>query len=152
MIVESLRDELLSVVGVASAEVDADDDTPSGVRVRLLPDADANRVGLEVQRVLASHGMRSRVASDESVAAPVVDLAPPDVVPPRPVVPPPLPEPAVVVEPPPPEAGTKSPFAPPQESGDRPVLASVAFEESAAGVTITAVAADGRRFSRRAGA
>lgn len=152
MIVESLRDELLSVVGVASAEVDADDDTPSGVRVRLLPDADANRVGLEVQRVLASHGMRSRVASDESVAAPVVDLAPPDVVPPRPVVPPPLPEPAVVVEPPPAEAGTRSPFAPPQEPGDRPVLASLAFEESADGVTVTAVAADGRRFSRRAGA
>jgi hypothetical protein len=163
VIAESLRDELLSVVGVASAEVDAEGDTPSGVRVRLLPDADAQQVGLEVQRVLASHGMRSRVASDGE-ALPIPTAAPPPV-PPRPSAPPPVPEVAPVVadeipavEPaaaPPdgePAAGsTSSPQAAP-DAGGRPELASLAFEESADGVSITAVASDGRRFTRRAGA
>jgi len=161
VIAESLRDELLSVAGVASADVDDDGDTPSGVRVRLLPDADAQRVGLEVQRVLASHGMRSRVASDDTSPAPVVSVPPqPAPVPPRPVVPPPLPEPETLaqaapeaaVAPPPAIPDPDARFVPLPEGGERPVLASLAFEESADGVTVTAVAADGRRFSRRAAA
>jgi hypothetical protein len=57
------------------------------------------------------------------------------------------------------ESGTERPdpvvppadarFAPP---ADAATLASLAFEESAEGVTVTAVAGDGRRFSRRASA
>jgi len=157
VIAESLRDELLSVVGVASAEVDAEGDAPSGVRVRLLPDADAARVGLEVQRVLASHGMRSRVAADESAPAPVISLAPPPApVPPRPVAPPPAPTTPPSAEPASAETSAvepaSPPFAPAAGESDRPVLGSLAFEESADGVSVTAIAVDGRRFSRRASA
>ena len=68
---DALRAELMSVPGVASAEVDLTDaSAPAGVRVRLTADADARRVGAEVQRVLASHGMRSRFADAETPPAP----------------------------------------------------------------------------------
>lgn len=156
VIAESLRDELMSVAGVASAEVDTDGETPIGVKVRLLPEADAAQVGLEVQRVLASHGMRSRVASEHPEPAPVISLPPqPAVPPPRPVTPPPLPEPvAAEAEVPAPAAAaaTPQPPTPPAMSDAVPVLGSLAFEEAADGVTVTAVATDGRRFSRRAAA
>ncbi len=152
MTTQNLRDELLSVVGVASAEVETDGDAPSGVRVRLLPDADEKIVGAEVQRVLAAHGMRSRIASEAAaVAAPEV--------PPRPVTPPPVE--AAVEETPPPQAepepsravpSTDHPYAPPGEAAGGGALASLAFEESADGVSVTAIATDGRRFSRRAAA
>ena len=74
MTANSLRDELMALPGVAEAEVDASGQSPSGVRVRLAADADAKLVGVEVQRVLASHGMRSRVASAPEDA--VDDVAP----------------------------------------------------------------------------
>lgn len=93
MAADSLRDELMTLPGVAEAEVDAEGGAPSGVRVKLLPDADPQRVGSEVQRVLASHGMRSRVAPDDESIAPVVSLPfAPAAVPPRPEAPPPTPE------------------------------------------------------------
>lgn len=156
MAADNLRDELLAVPGVADAEIDDDAGSPSGVRVRLHPDADPARVGTEVQRILASHGMRSRVAGDD--LAPVVSLpvAPP-AMPPRPESPPPMPAESVsppvadpgeavddVVTPRTPSAGDPDRFA------DRPMLASLAYEESSEGVIVTAVAADGQRFSRRA--
>ena len=71
---EALRAELMSVSGVASAEVDVGESSaPAGVRVRLTPDADARRVGAEVQRVLAGHGMRSRFSQAESGGTPATD-------------------------------------------------------------------------------
>ena len=148
---ESLRDELLAVAGVASVEVDTAADAPSGVKVRLLPDADAAAVGLEVQRVLASHGMRSRVASDQAMAALTPTMAPAPV-PPRPETPPPTPQPDEAAEAAPAVVVSAPPQVPAAAGETRPVLASLAFEESDSGVVVTAVAADGRRFSRQAAA
>ena len=74
MAAESLRDELLAVPGVAEAEVDESGTNPSGVRVRLAPEADAQAVGIEVQRILASHGMRSRVNDEHAASAQVIRL------------------------------------------------------------------------------
>jgi len=65
VVAESLREELMELDGVAEAEVDEAADSPSGVRVRLEPDADARLVGVEVQRVLASHGLRSRITAQD---------------------------------------------------------------------------------------
>lgn len=149
MVGENLRDELLSVVGVASAEVDAEGDAPSGVRVRLLPDADPDAVGAEVQRVLAAHGMRSRIASEASQAeqpeSPRSPAAPPPVADvPAPTVPPSGPERVA-------EAAAAR-FAPPSDERAAGDLASLAFEESADGVTVTAVSTDDRRSSRHAAA
>lgn len=80
---DTLREELLSLAGVAGAEVDAADATsPSGVRVRLQAGADARAVGVQVQRVLASHGYRSRVADGEVVATGEPAPGPPVTVPP----------------------------------------------------------------------
>jgi hypothetical protein len=77
---ETLRRELMTLDGVAAAEVDDGAAAePSGVRVRLMPGADARAVGVQVQRVLASHGLRSRVSEGEIIApleGPEVDRAP----------------------------------------------------------------------------
>jgi hypothetical protein len=59
---------LLSIAGIASAELDGGEDAPQGVRVQLAAGADAESVGREVQRVLASHGMRSTRAADQAAA------------------------------------------------------------------------------------
>lgn len=171
---DSLRDELMALPGIADAEVDAEDGSPSGVRVRLRPDADPQAIGAMVQRVLASHGMRSRVAGDQDDLAPVVSLPfAPGAIPPRPEAPPPTPEvltpspPAVDppraedirTEPPStpvvesaPEVVAPSPGQAQGDSGTGRTLAALAYEEAADGVTVTAVAADGQRFSRRAAA
>lgn len=172
---DSLRDELMALPGIADAEVDAEDGSPSGVRVRLQPDADPQVIGAMVQRVLASHGMRSRVAGDHDDLAPVVSLPfAPGAVPPRPEAPPPTPEAIAPARPSsdPPRAddtgGEPSPVAeipergpedaePPavkarDDSGTGRTLAALAYEEAADGVTVTAVAEDGQRFSRRASA
>lgn len=67
--IDVLRDELLGLSGVASAEVRGGAaGTPSTVTVRLRSGADARSVGVHVQRVLASHGLRSRVTEDGVVA------------------------------------------------------------------------------------
>jgi hypothetical protein len=60
-----LRDELLRVPGVESADIEGDALTPQGVRVRLSPGVDASAVGEEVQRVLAAHGLRSEMAQPD---------------------------------------------------------------------------------------
>jgi hypothetical protein len=57
---------LLSIAGIASAELEGGEDAPQGVRVQLAAGADADSVGREVQRVLASHGMRSHRADDSA--------------------------------------------------------------------------------------
>ena len=61
---EVLRDELLSVPGVAGAEVDTDQGV-AGVRVQLAVGADPEEVGAEVRRILSGHGMRPAEASSE---------------------------------------------------------------------------------------
>ena len=119
----SLREELLALPGVAEVELDGDGAAPAGVRIRLSTEADPERVGLEVQRVLAAHGMRSRV--DSSAVSP----------------PPPLP---LVVPAPPPEEQLLPPAAPAGAG-----LGWVRVEESATGVEVTVAAADGRQATRR---
>ena len=92
MSADTLRNELLSLLGVADAEIAGEGVTPDNVRVRLHPEADPRSVGAEVQRVLASHGMRSRVTGEDGPSAPVVSLPVADLpIPPRPVMPPPIP-------------------------------------------------------------
>jgi hypothetical protein len=127
---QSLRDELLALPGVAEVELDGEAGAPAGVRVRLAVDADPDRVGLEVQRVLAAHGMRSRV--DGSAVAPP---------PPLPLLTPPAPP----EEAPPPAA---MPSMPPP-AGAAAVLQSVRVEERAAAVEVTVTAADGRQAGRQ---
>lgn len=142
MSVDSLRAELLSLPGVAAADVDGEGEVPSNVRVRLHPEADPRAVGADVQRVLAAHGMRSRVTGDDAPAEP--PLSPPveAVLPSPPPIPPPLPEPP---------ASAPDPVTLP-EPGAAVALASLTVEESADGVTVIATAGDGRRFSQRAAA
>lgn len=61
----SLQDELLSIPGIAGAELEGSEDHPLGVRVQLATGANPSQVGEAVQRVLASHGMRSQMAHEE---------------------------------------------------------------------------------------
>ncbi len=124
MAAQSLRDELLALPGVAEVELDGEGSAPAGVRIRLAVDADPDGVGLEVQRVLAAHGMRSRV--DGSAVAP-----------------PPLP--LAVPAPPPEEVAT-----PATAVGLPATLQSVRIEESASAVAVTVTAGDGRQVTRDA--
>ena len=126
MAAESLRDELLALPGVAEVELDGEGGAPAGVRIRLAVGADPDRVGLEVQRVLAAHGMRSRVDDSE--------LTPPA----------PLP---LVVPAPPPEEGAA--HAVPGPAGAPGALGSVRVEESATAIEVTVIAVDGRQATRR---
>jgi hypothetical protein len=123
---ESLRDELLALPGVGEVELDGEGATPAGVRIRLAADADPDRVGVEVQRVLAAHGMRSRV--DDSAVAP----------------PPPLP---LVVPAPPPEEEAVP--AIPGPAGAPGALGAVRVEETATAIEVTVTTADGRQATRR---
>ncbi len=157
MAAESLREELLSLPGVAEAEIDDTGESPSGVRVKLTPDADARRVGVEVQRILASHGLRSRVSEDEEVdepaPSPIVALPtipatppkadgfdrPPSTPPPPPSSPPPsYPPPAVE------SASEPVPAAAPGAG-----LAAIRTEERRDGIAVTAVSTDGRTVTER---
>ncbi|MEA3510859.1 MAG: hypothetical protein U9R51_05435 [Actinomycetota bacterium] len=83
MAVGTLRDDLLSVPGVAGAHLDGNAMAPNGVRVQLAPGVDAAVVGDEVQRVLSLHGLRSelseRVPDYDSIEVPVAQAASPDV-------------------------------------------------------------------------
>jgi hypothetical protein len=65
-----LRDDLLSLPGVESAQLDGDSMAPTGVRVHLAPGVDAAVVGDEVQRVLSLHGLRSEVGEGATARAP----------------------------------------------------------------------------------
>ncbi len=66
----TIREELLAVAGVAEAEVDLTDGVPSGVRLRLNPDADPAAIGERVQTILSAHGIRARVGVPEWPPAP----------------------------------------------------------------------------------
>ena len=63
------REELLTVPGVAAADV-GESDGPAGVRIQLSHDADPELVSAEVQRILASHGLSSQIAAAEPVESP----------------------------------------------------------------------------------
>ncbi len=65
----SLRAELLAIEGIAAAELEGTEDAPLGVRVQLAAGANAESVGIAVERVLASHGMKSHRAGDDEEAA-----------------------------------------------------------------------------------
>jgi len=71
--VGTLRDDLLSVHGVESAQLDGDEIAPTGVRVHLAGGVDPAVVGDEVQRVLSLHGLRSEVGGG-AVAPVSMDL------------------------------------------------------------------------------
>ncbi len=140
-----LHKALLSVEGVASAEVDEANGAPTGVRVRLEPDADPAAVGEEVQRVLSAHGIRARVDdASNGEEEPSTRRRQPG-------------------PPPPPGAGAVVSLAeatrgPVPVAIDRAAIASVAgaslsgvaVEESRDGVVVTASTLDGRREARRA--
>jgi hypothetical protein len=135
---------------VAEVELDGEAGAPAGVRIRLAADADPERVGLEVQRVLAEHGMRSRV-DDSAVSPPPLPLVTPGMAPaegPAPEVEAPLVEEAptagevVAPETPAPAQEAARPAAPPA------VLDWVRVDEKATGVEVTVAAADGRQATR----
>ena len=81
---DALRNELLSVPGIAGAEVEDTGDV-AGVRVQLAVGADADAVSTAVRRILISHGMRPSTgsggepsgASVEDDEAPVAGPPPP---------------------------------------------------------------------------
>jgi hypothetical protein len=155
MATQSLREALLALPGVAEADVDESSGAPSGVRVTLAPDADGRVVGAAVQRVLATHGLRSRItAGNEPGAAPSGNGAPAgeaDFVPPPPPTTPP-PDPGAIVA----EEASAAPESVdaalvPDETAEAPgppsndfELASVAVSETTDAVTVTATATDGR--------
>lgn len=143
MAAETLESELLAIVGVASAEVDeAGGAAPAGVRVRLEPDADARAVGVEVQRVLAAHGMRSRFSSSNPPAGP----------PPTPPLPPAEPPPTVSTPPQAPPPIPEVPETPTLRGEHHPVVRSVTVEEREDGLTVAVTMADGATASRDVGA
>lgn len=149
MSAEVLRKELLTVPGVVDAEVDGDDLTPSGVRVKLDQSADPKVVEESVKRILAGHGMRSRVSPPPSSGGP----------PPPPGAPGSAQGGAVV-----PITSfetVESAAAQPQPEPERPPLRSapsvaepaldqIAVVETRDGVVVTASTVDGRSESRRA--
>lgn len=116
----SLREQLLGLAGVAEAEVDGSDEAPSGVRIHLAPEADAVAVGAGVQRVLAAHGVRSRLGSSRSSLPAASPRGAPEVQ-----------------------------VSMPPRTADRR-LQSVMVEESGAALQVTVVASDGSRATRGA--
>jgi len=152
---QTLQSDLLAVSGVESAEVDITDGAaPAGVKVRLAPDADARRVGVEVQRVLAAHGMRSRFSDVDDIAnesepasqsPPIPSADTPSSPPPSPITPPPeapsAPVPIVASVPSPPASAPPMPVS-------VSAIESVSVEERVDGLSATVVLADGAQATR----
>ncbi len=155
----------MGLTGVAEVDVDEAADSPSGVRVRLEADADARLVGAEVQRVLAAHGLRSRITAQDDqqpapssdadpaeTAAPALEPAPAPVPEPGPVSelppvpeivpvpepPPPIPEPASFQPPPPlpPPPLTPPPVAPIPEPVAAPAIEAASADSDLAAVSV----------------
>lgn len=144
--VQTLQSDLLAVPGVESAEVDITDGAaPAGVKVRLAPDADARRVGVEVQRVLAAHGMRSRFSDADEVPTEPPLQSPPIPSPDTPSSPPPeapsAPVPVVASVPTPPAVAPPMPVS-------VSAIESVSVEERVDGLSATVVLADGAQATR----
>jgi hypothetical protein len=152
--VQTLQSDLLAVPGVESAEVDITDGAaPAGVKVRLAPDADARRVGVEVQRVLAAHGMRSRFSAvdDDPVEHPPpaqTPPAPPSEAPPF-APPTPVSSSEPVSAPPPVVASVPAPPAEaPPVAVSVPGIESVSVEERSDGLSASIVLTDGSQATR----
>ncbi len=151
MSADALRKELMAVPGVVDAEVDGDAVTPSGVRVKLDQAADPAIVEESVRRILASHGMRSRLGP---MASPSSGPPPP------PGAPGAGRSGAVVpiasfetVESAPSPAESLPPERPPLHPAPQPAepaLDQIAVVETRDGVVVTATTVDGRSESRRA--
>ena len=76
MAIGMLRDDLLSLPGVESAEFDGDPVRPTGIRVGLSRGVDPAGVGAEVHRVLAQHGLRPDDPSSPTRSTPLFAEAP----------------------------------------------------------------------------
>lgn len=125
---EALREELLSVPGIAGAEVDTDQGV-AGVRVQLAVGADPDEVGAAVRRILTDHGMRpTEEAPEEPVSGP----------PPPPGAPGSVVSFPLVGE----HARNQSPGV--EAAGDV-MLESVSIEETPDGVAVLVRSADGTR-------
>lgn len=133
----SIRDDLLAIAGIESAELEGDADAPEEVRVRLQAGVDVAAVGEEIRKVLAGHGLHADVGG--STTQPAVHAVPTAGVAPE--------QPAPTPEPSPPPIAVEAPIS---ASTGLVGLQSVAIEESSSGLTVVARAADGSRAMRRA--
>ncbi len=124
-----LRQELLSIPGIADAEVE-DERGVAGVRVQLAEGADAAAVGVAVRRLLIEHGMRPSPGDGEE---PQQDGPPPPPGAPGSVVSFPL-------------VGEHAATAPADEVA--PTLESVAIEETRHGVSVLVRSSSGATVSR----
>ncbi len=73
----TLRDDILAIPGIDDAHLEGEPASPDGVRVRLSYGADPQRVGREVRRILALHGMRSQLTEVPDQVAPAEPPPPP---------------------------------------------------------------------------
>lgn len=146
---DTLHEALAAIDGVARAEVELTDGGPVGVRVRLDAGADERAVADAIQRVLETHGLRSRVAPARRAVGPSSPPPPPQ-------------------EERPPVDESLGPAGPPRQGrGERPSerglppvirpaevvptpapsaagLRAVTVEETRVGVSVTVVGPDGR--------
>jgi hypothetical protein len=97
-VADSLQEELLAIPGIDGADFAGGVIAPEGVRVRLAAGADPIRVGEDVRKVLAEHGLRSQMTSPP-LAPEVPPLPPAQMEPPMPPTPPPDVSPPVVAMP-----------------------------------------------------
>ena len=157
--VGSLRSDLLNIPGIESAELEGDADTPAGVRVRLAAGVDIELIGEEIRRVLATHGLRSELAGEQSIVTqvpapgesghPPIRIAPvPDAESETAVVP--AAGAAVTTITAEPAGSSAPPSAPRQPDVPAVSLASVAVEEGRTGVSVVAAGDDGSRMEQRA--
>jgi len=128
---EALREELLTVPGIAGAEVESDRGV-AGVRVQLEVGADPDEVGAAVRRILESHGMRSTTAAAEER--------------PEGGPPPPPGAPGSVVSFP--LVGEHAVADPEAEEQVATRLESVSVEETPDGISVAIRASDGRHVGR----
>lgn len=135
---DSLRAELLAIDGIAAAELDGTDEAPLGVRVQLAAGANPDSVGIEVEKVLANHGMKSHLAGDDESVEPEPSHQQPGGPPPPPgaggdaAI---LPMRGVVEQ----SVVTEVPVVEETEAPHAPELESVAVEESRDGISIRLV-------------
>ena len=116
-VADSLQEELLAIPGIDGADFDGGVVAPEGVRVRLSAGADPVRVGEDVRKVLAEHGLRSQMTSP-----PVAPAVPP--LPPTQLEPP-------VAPAPPPDVHAPVVAIPYAEEPPEPVIVAAAGPESA---------------------
>lgn len=128
---EALREELLTVPGIAGAEVESDSGV-AGVRVQLEAGADPDEVEVAVRRILAAHGMQSTTTAAEET--------------PEGGPPPPPGAPGSVVSFP--LVGEHAVADPEAEEQVVSRLESVSVEETPDGISVAIRASDGRQVGR----